>query len=270
MTELRAPDEGRLSVAGEFYYQDGLRAAAMGSVIPLMTGENWHETLPVVVKLVPEPENRHDEYAVRLDIDGLKCGYMWREDARRYQPILLRLHAKEIAVTCSGRITGGGKHYYGLYLHCGKPAAIAAAAGEPAVRPRPRAAYALTDSDRRFLESAPTWSVPLVGDVLVTVTGEERHQRALTEYRRPIGKEWTRWIATLGLCEISGGRHVGEPAIEVAMDAQRVGELTKRMSDRYGHLVASAVQAGKVAGCQALVINEYGRGLQVELLLPRV
>jgi hypothetical protein len=84
-------DCGRLSVVGESFYQEALRIVAGNRAF----GYNFDEHYPVAVVLVPEPENPHDANAVRVDVlqenRSLKVGYLSREVAKVYQPILLVL-----------------------------------------------------------------------------------------------------------------------------------------------------------------------------------
>ena len=68
--------------------------------------------------------------------------------------------------------------------------------------------------------------------------------------------------ASLVPATVLKGKYAGQACVDVLIDDQRVGALTKTMSDRYGHLCSSAP-----AVCAAL-IREDPRGLQLELFLP--
>ena len=105
--------------------------------------------------------------------------------------------------------------------------------------------------------SAP---VLLEGRRSVTVTREERHQDVLAGYGG-------RTVADLGFCTIDAGKYRGGRAVEVRLDGRRVGELTFRMSERYGHLVEAILAGGRVPTCAAEVSRDH-RGIQIELLLP--
>jgi hypothetical protein len=67
-----------MHVAGEAYQQEHLRRfrdqAEQRTILPA-----W---------LVPEPENEFDRHAVRVEIAGVKAGYMPREEAGDWQEIL--------------------------------------------------------------------------------------------------------------------------------------------------------------------------------------
>lgn len=62
-------------LVGESNYQRHLRAVGGRSRVWLIVG----------AELVPEPENIHDENAVRVDIKGGVAGYLPRLDAKRYR-----------------------------------------------------------------------------------------------------------------------------------------------------------------------------------------
>jgi tetratricopeptide (TPR) repeat protein len=98
--------EGRedLEVVGEASYQDNLWRIVGGHNSP-----NDRMRMEVYAVLVAEPDNPYDANAVSVWVQGLKVGYLSREDARRYQPGLLALeqqHGKPIAL--AGAIVGGG------------------------------------------------------------------------------------------------------------------------------------------------------------------
>ena len=98
--------EGRedLEVVGESRYQDNLWRLAGRPYDP---GERVREEITAV--LVAEPDNVHDANAISIWIDGLKVGYLSREDAQRHHAGLLALQDKHrMPVALSGVIAGGG------------------------------------------------------------------------------------------------------------------------------------------------------------------
>jgi hypothetical protein len=59
--------------------------------------------------LVPETDNPYDVNAVSVWVDGLKVGYLSRDDARRYRPGLLALQREYgMPIALPGVIVGGG------------------------------------------------------------------------------------------------------------------------------------------------------------------
>jgi hypothetical protein len=98
--------EGRedLEVVGEASYQDNLWRIVGGPSSP-----NDRVRMEVHAVLVAETDNPFDANAVSVWVQGLRVGYLSREDARRYRPGLLALeqqHGKPIAL--AGAIVGGG------------------------------------------------------------------------------------------------------------------------------------------------------------------
>jgi HIRAN domain-containing protein len=90
--------EGRedLEVVGEASYQDNL-----WRIIRDRRSPNGRVREEVYTVLAAEPENPYDANAVAVWIQGLKVGYLSREDARRYRPGLQALeqkHGKPIAL----------------------------------------------------------------------------------------------------------------------------------------------------------------------------
>jgi len=93
-----------LEVVGESHYQDNLWRLVGRGYDP---AEHVREEVTAV--LVTEPDNPHDSNAISIWIDGLKVGYLSREDAQRHHAGLLALQDKHrMPVALSGVIAGGG------------------------------------------------------------------------------------------------------------------------------------------------------------------
>ncbi len=118
---VRLAGDGRLSVVGESHYQPALKVAARGRTVAEGDLDN---AIPVNAVLVPEPKNKYDRNAVRVDVEGRTAGYVSRETAVLYQPVLLQLQAESKLGWCPGRIMGGGRRSYGIYLHMSPPEAL--------------------------------------------------------------------------------------------------------------------------------------------------
>lgn len=230
--------DGRIGVVGESHHQPALKAAARGRTVAEGDLDN---AIPVVATLVPEPENKYDRNAVRVDVEGRTVGYLPREIAGDFQPVLRRLHAAGKVGSCHARIMGGGRRNYGIHLH-------------------------LAPADRAVCANDPGDLEIIGGDRTVTVVGEERHQESIGAIARSDGVVGV--FASLAPCTIQKGKYAGAEGIEVRVNGDRVGELTKAMSDRYGPLIHSLAKDGKAPGCEAVIMPSE-RGYQVELRLPR-
>lgn len=98
-----------LEVVGESFCQDALWRIVGGRRLERVRHE-------VVALLVPEPDNRHDENAIKVLIDGHQVGYLAADDAEEYLPGLLRLIGPSAsgAVALAGVVVGGGSRPDGI------------------------------------------------------------------------------------------------------------------------------------------------------------
>jgi HIRAN domain-containing protein len=111
--------EGRedLEVVGEASYQDN-----PWRIIRERRSPDGRVREEVYAVLAAEPDNPYDANAVAVWIEGLKVGYLSREDARRYRPGLQALeqkHGKPIAlagVIAEGGMRADGPGRLGVFL----------------------------------------------------------------------------------------------------------------------------------------------------------
>lgn len=95
---------GRLvNVAGESHYQEELRE---------IVGPTDESVIAVDTEalLVPEPSNAYDPNAVMVRIDDKLVGYLPREEAVAYAPMLRELGERGRTGACDARIAGRGGH----------------------------------------------------------------------------------------------------------------------------------------------------------------
>ncbi|GLZ32441.1 hypothetical protein Lesp02_46290 [Lentzea sp. NBRC 105346] len=226
----RLSTAGRLAVVGEPRYQQTIRdLACAGNAEPTAV-------------LVPEPRNRHDRRAVRVDLlrkDGsaTTVGYLMKDDARRYQPKLLELAQRGEAGSCPARIVGGRRQHYGVHLHVGGPEIL------------------LFDHDG--LGDAPT----MPADYAVNVISSADDQEILRDISA--GRA-VHVIAELRDCQIGTGIHEGARTLEVVLDGERVGELPYATGQRYAAVVRDWRKRTGRALCEAVVISR-----SIRLLLPK-
>lgn len=91
-----------MEVVGESHYQD-----ALWRVVGARTTDRVRAEAQAV--LVAESDNVYDPNAISVWIDGMKVGYLSREDAEVYRPGLLALQAREgKSIGLRGAIVGGG------------------------------------------------------------------------------------------------------------------------------------------------------------------
>lgn len=94
-------------VVGESHYQDALR-------------DTWAAHRPernFTAQLVAEPTNTYDPNAVYVAFAGQKLGYLPREDAAKYQQLILQIEATNHAAVCDAKLIGGeGAQSWGVVL----------------------------------------------------------------------------------------------------------------------------------------------------------
>jgi hypothetical protein len=102
--EIRLTGNGgfKLMVVGEASYQDNIEQICGGrtteSVDRMKTAH-----------LILEDSNPYDRNAVSVEIDGLKVGYLNREDAKAYRTCLQSKGQPNAIGTCHANIRGGWK-----------------------------------------------------------------------------------------------------------------------------------------------------------------
>lgn len=109
---------GTVEVVGEAYYQVALERVAGGR-------SPDSADLEVTATLLPEPDNPYDPNAIAVRIDGATVGYMSREDAIDYGPVVQRLAAMGCVGACQARIKGGWDRGNGDRGHFGLVLALA-------------------------------------------------------------------------------------------------------------------------------------------------
>jgi HIRAN domain len=115
-----------VEVAGESHYQGTLEVIAGGRTI------NGARKPDHLAMLVPEPRNPYDPNAVRVYLGPPmgKVGYLSREDAVRYRPVIERVAWMGRVIACRASLKGGWDRgrgdsgSFGVTLHLGSPTAL--------------------------------------------------------------------------------------------------------------------------------------------------
>jgi len=99
-------------IVGEASYQAGILSVLGG---PLgIEGANLQKTAVIV----PEPENKYDQNAMRVFIDGVLVGYLARDDAAEMVEELESLQSVAVVV-CEALVVGGFSKRDGSRAHLG-------------------------------------------------------------------------------------------------------------------------------------------------------
>lgn len=116
-----ARPEAVLEVVGESNYQLALEAAGGGRT------SDGAAVRDQVALLIPEPNNRYDENAITVQIAGRLVGYLSREDAIAYRPVVQWALERDHFIACEALLTGGwdrggsDQGSFGIILHLGTP-----------------------------------------------------------------------------------------------------------------------------------------------------
>ncbi|SRR6266568_417589 len=220
--------------------------ASYGPAIRRLFGDGFKADgceIDITAQLLPEPDNRHDPNAVKVVCAGSTVGYLAREEAKLYFPVLSALVAggytpqarayvraweRDDDYDYRERGTGGGKRFVGsVSLDLAEPHLLV-----PANSP-PTDTYAL---------------LPQGG--AIQVTGEEEHMSALIPLLKPEGSTWV--YATLHE-QVEQTARTTRQVVEVQLDGEPVGKLTPKMSGEVLPAVRHLDEYGARASCRAIL-----------------
>lgn len=245
----RRGDWPRRPIAGESFHEKEIRA-----ILPKSLGEQSTEVQAQAL-LIPEPANRHDRDAVKVVIRGQHVGYLNKDDAPLYQPMLVRLIDQGFQPVVPARIwaydskewTGTDRRGRDVYEQR-LVANVTLALDEPHLcvpaNLPPQAAHA----------TLPFGSA-------IQLKGEEEHQDTLMRYLHPAGEQWA--YATLTSEERLSAR-TSKQVVVVSLDGGVVGELTPAMSAEFTPVIERLREAGKVCAARVLV---KGNPVKVDVVL---
>jgi collagen type III alpha len=200
-------------VAGESHY-----LAALEKVLRKSGG--GRDEVETTALLVPEPDNRHDPNAVAVLIQHETVGYLPREDAAKYRALLDHMVGSGFAARVPCRVWGGQITDHGYDR-----------AGRVTLEERFRARVTIALAEPHLC--LPVNTAPQAPHVVlphggaIQVSGEEHHLSDIKPLLRMEGESYA--FATLHEVSDSTGRTV-KHFVEVRLDANRVGQLTPKMS----------------------------------------
>ena len=215
---------------GEFFHK-----AAYRRILPTPVPRDGTD-ISVRAHLVPEPGNRHDPNAVAVSVDGLTIGYLAKEIAPQYQPMLIDLNqrGREAVVTChihANEYSDGPNGRPDLYV----------------------SATLVLDDPWMCLPINAEPSTPfalLPYGSAVQARKEEEHKDVLAAYLDDHGERWA-W-GTLHRIEAEGAR-TQKPVVEIRLDGRPVGELTPAMSEKYLPVVDELQSCGRLTAARVIV-----------------
>jgi len=223
-------------VAGESNYFDAIQKV-IGPV-----DDRGTETV-VTAELVPEPTNRHDKNAVQVLIQGLTVGYLPREDAQRYQPVLSKLLAQDYQPHVGARVWGRMATEYD-YDRKGQLVERQQFVGS--VRLDLAEPHLLTPAN---LPPYSTYVVLPIGGA-IQVTDEDKHMPNLVPLLSAEGECWVH--TTMHEITESTARTT-KNLVEVRIDEAVAGKLTPKMSSELLPVIRHMHSKGIVTVCRAIL-----------------
>lgn len=171
--------------------------------------------------LVPEPDNSFDPLAVAVHIDGVRVGYLSRDDAARYQPVLAQLIDASRPPTVRARIWAADYTDYPEDLDASPVHRFGA--GIRLVLDEPHLIFPGNPPPGRPYVLLPPGRAAQVHD-----TAE--HLLHLTTLVGPHGEQWAH--ATLHPVVVTRPRS-SHTMVDVHVDGARIGCLTTKVSGDY-------------------------------------
>ena len=161
-----------------------------------------HDTTGVI--LATEPENANDPEAVAVTtFEGATMGYLAREEAARYQPILLELRQRGMVGVCAAKFVGGKgkKANIGLWVDVAGPMDVAetfgiqyrqpeAVATDKSPPPEELGRSAIDKTESKRASGISAFGLGKTGHHgFMGVVGESHYQSALRAIRRELKEE---------------------------------------------------------------------------------
>jgi hypothetical protein len=236
-------------VAGESFHSKDIERLFRGKV------PDDGATLEVVAQLVPEPTNRHDRNAVKVMVGSSHVGYLPKEVAGDYSPILRELLAAGYAPQCGAQIRAWPEVDYS---YDGRGNAQQRRSGiSSSVR--------LDLAEPHML--VPLNAVPVLAHAIlpigtaVQVTGEETHMTTLRAWTRAAGEGWVHVTLHRVIEQLARSTR---DVVEVRLDGEPVGQLTPKMSGEYSPAIELLDSSGVLTVARAVV---KGNTLKVDVVL---
>jgi collagen type III alpha len=225
-------------VAGESYHEAEIR-----SLLPAVLGDDSQE-LRLPAALIPEPTNRHDRSAVMVLVGGKHVGYLPKEDAPLYQPVLLDLQRRGFTPVTECNVWAMEREdWVGTDRR-----------GQDITKRRLSASIRLVLDDWWMVvpaNVAPTSPYSLLPQgSAIQVQKEEEHQDVLRPFLRPQGEAWA--YATLHVFRDENTRSPKD-MVEVRLDGRRAGQLTPAMSAEFVPIIRQLEHAGRVTAAKVVV-----------------
>lgn len=105
-------DMFQFEAVGESNYQ-----RALNKLVPEEEKQKDKHKVYYVAKLALEDENEYDKNAIAVEIDGMKVGYIPKEENKALRKKLKAISQHKQSFSCMAAIIGGSGKHYGVWLN---------------------------------------------------------------------------------------------------------------------------------------------------------
>jgi hypothetical protein len=225
-------------VVGESHYLKHLQR-----LLPTSPKSREFSDLDTTALLLPEPANRHDPNAVCVQVGGSTAGYLPRELALVYQPLLLRLRDQGFSARVPCRIWGGNFTDY-TYDRSGRAVeSTRFNASDTVALAAPHLCLPMNDAPEQP-------HVLLPEGRSIQVSGDNDLISKIEHQLRTEGESHA--YATLHPVRTTQGRTTKE-IVEVRVNGCRVGQLTPKMGSDLTPAIHELGKAGRATAVRAKI-----------------
>ncbi|MCA0331084.1 MAG: DUF2510 domain-containing protein [Actinobacteria bacterium] len=230
-----------LDVVGESNYYDAIRA-----LLPTSLSESGEEAI-VQVLLIREPNNKYDRNAIAVRADTGTVGYLPKEDARRYAPVL-------DALAANGRVAQTAARVWGCIREDWDTTRKSFMGSIRIALPEPHMLF-----PANLPPDAPHELLPVGG--AIQVSGEENYRDNVAPWLNQHGEAWVH--ATVHPVVETTAR-TSKTLAEVRIEGRPVGRLTPKMSQDLLPAVDHLADHGLTTCVRAIV---KGNALKADVVL---
>lgn len=235
----------REEVMGEKY-----RAAAIRRLFPpaLTSGQE----VEGLAHLLPEPDNEHDPFAIRVEFDGVHLGYLKKERSAKYQPLFAKMVTAGRIPTADCTVYGYEYDSYDTDSRGRRLPGRTFVAEATVILDEPHLCVPVTQAPTQPHRVLPHGSA-------LQLKGEELHLDVLAPLVGTAGEAWVH-----GVLSLPGEESGGKPIVTVSVNGSVIGELTPTTSAHFVPVIDHLRARGMLAVAKVFL---KGNALKVEAVL---
>lgn len=232
---------------GDRAYQDVVGESNYFGAIQALYPPGGIGEIAVDVSVVHDPRNKFDSNAVEVRASTGVVGFIPREDAAVFAPILAQLQANNMYIVTGARVYGWVDEDW----DSGKPIFK----GSVSISlPQPHLMFPINGEPERPYVLLPSGGA-------IQISGEEKHLVDLKPYLRKIGEAWV--FATVH-ATVDESTKTPKTVVEVHIDGKLVGTLSKASGEHLLPVISYLKDRGSQATVRAMV---RGNELKCDVVL---